>query len=112
MSPFIPTISRLLDRGRQRLVSLARKCNVDLRQSYSRLGPRTLNRASSYAHARQFKRARKSTKKLKTYLGRGYRDVLRKMLHDPDLHAEFHEECHPRVGDRQKTSGDKECMRK
>lgn len=29
---------------------------------------------------------------MKTYLGRVYRDILRKILDDPDLHAEFHEE--------------------
>ena len=87
-----PTDGRLLNRCRERLVRLARKLDVNLRQSYARLGPRELKKASSYAHARQFRRARKSTKKLKTYLGRVYRDVLRKVLPDPDLHAEFHEE--------------------
>lgn len=87
-----PTDGRLLDRCRQRLVKLAHTFNIPLRQSYARLGPRTLKKGSSYAHARQFKRAKKATKKLKTYLGRVYRDVLRKILHDPDLHAEFHEE--------------------
>ena len=87
-----PTDGRLLNRCRERLVRLAQKMDIPLRQSYARLGPRALKKSSSYAHARQFRRARKTTKKLKTYLGRVYRDVLRKVLPDPDLHAEFHEE--------------------
>ena len=87
-----PTDSRSYNRCRERLVSLAQKYGIKLRQSYSRLGPRALRKASSYAHARQFKRAKKEIRSLKTYLGRVYRDILRKILHDPDLHAEFHEE--------------------
>ena len=87
-----PTDSRSYNRCRERLVRLARKHGINLRQSYARLGPRALRKASSYAHARQFKRAKKEIRTLKTYLGRVYRDILRKILHDPDLHAEFHEE--------------------
>lgn len=87
-----PTDSRLYDRCRERLVSLARKFDVDLRQSYVRLGKKALRKAGSYAHARQFKRAKRQIRTLKTYLGRVYRDILRKVLPDPDLHAEFHEE--------------------
>lgn len=87
-----PTDSRSYNRCRERLVRLAQKSGIKLRQSYARLGPRALRKASSYAHARQFKRAKKEVRRLKTYLGRVYRDILRKVLPDPDLHAEFHEE--------------------
>lgn len=87
-----PTDSRSYNRCRERLVRLAQKSGIPLRQSYARLGPRALRKASSYAHARQFKRAKKEVRRLKTYLGRVYRDILRKVLSDPDLHAAFHEE--------------------
>jgi IS5 family transposase len=87
-----PTDSRSYNRCRERLVCLAAKHGIELRQSYARLGPRALRKAGSYAHARQFKRAKKEIRKLKTYLGRVYRDILRNILDDPDLHAEFHEE--------------------
>lgn len=87
-----PTDSRSYNRCRERLVRLAKKHGIDLRQSYARLGPKALRKAASYAHARQFKRAKREIRRLKTYLGRVYRDVLRKILHDPDLHGEFHEE--------------------
>lgn len=87
-----PTDSRSYNRCRERLVRLAKKFGIPLRQSYFRLGPRALRKASSYAHARQFKRAKKEVRRLKVYLGRVYRNILRNILHDPDLHAEFHEE--------------------
>jgi IS5 family transposase len=87
-----PTDSRSYNRCRERLVRLAQKYGIKLRQSYARLGPKALRKASSYAHARQFKRAKKEVRTLKIYLGRVYRDILRNILPDPDLHAEFHEE--------------------
>ena len=74
-----PTDSRLYDRMRERLVKSAMTENIDLRQSYERVGKKTLRRQQSYAHARQFKRAAKETKKLKTILGRVVRDIERKM---------------------------------
>ena len=87
-----PTDSRSYNRCRERLVRLAQKFSIPLRQSYSRLGPKALRQAASYAHARQFKRAKKEIRRLKTYLGRVYRDILRNILGYPDLHGEFHEE--------------------
>jgi len=104
-----PTDSRSYNRCRERLVSLARKYNIPLRQSYARLGPRALRKAGTYAHARQFKRSKKEIRTLKTYLGRVYRDILRKILDDPDLHAEFHEELEltERMLDQQKRSKNK-----
>ena len=104
-----PTDSRSYNRCRERLVRLADKHGIKLRQSYARLGPRALRKASSYAHARQFKRAKKEIRRLKTYLGRVYRDVLRNVLDDPDLHAEFHEELEltERMLDQQKEDKNK-----
>ena len=87
-----PTDSRSYNRCRERLVSLAHKFDVPLRQSYARLGPKALKKAGAYIHARQIKRAQRQIRTLKTYLGRVYRDILRKILPDPDLHGEFHEE--------------------
>jgi len=87
-----PTDNRSYNRSRERLVAMAKKCGIKLRQTYVRLGPRALRKAGAYSHARQFKRAKKQTRILKTYLGRVYRDVLRKILSDPELHDEFSDE--------------------
>jgi transposase, IS5 family len=77
-----PTDARLYDRMRQRLVAAAREEGVALRQSYVRVGKSLLARQSRYAHAKQWGRARRCTRKLRTILGRVIRDIERK-LPDP-----------------------------
>ena len=73
-----PTDARLYHKARVLLVKAAKKRGIPLRQSYLRLGKRALIMSGRYAHARQTKRARREQKKLKTYLGRVYRDILRR----------------------------------
>jgi IS5 family transposase len=73
-----PTDSRLYHKMRERLVKEARVRGIPLRQSYVRLSKKALARQSRYSHAKQFKRARKETRKLRTYLGRVTRDIRRK----------------------------------
>jgi transposase, IS5 family len=43
---------------------------VPLRQSYARVGKLALIKQQRYAHAKQFERANKCLRRLKTYLGR------------------------------------------
>lgn len=73
-----PTDSRLDDRARERLVKAARKEGIPLRQTYSRVGKRLLHEQSRDAHARQYKRAQRCQKKLRTLLGRVIRDIEKK----------------------------------
>ncbi len=73
-----PTDAKLLNRSRERLVRLAKKQGIVLRQSYQRKGPQAVLKAGRYAHARQMKRMAKEVKRLKTYLGRVIRDIERK----------------------------------
>jgi IS5 family transposase len=73
-----PTDARLINRARERLVRQAQKLGVALRQSYRRVGKFALIKHQRYAHAKQFKRANRSLRKLKTYLGRVIRDIRRK----------------------------------
>jgi len=73
-----PTDAKLLNRAREKLVRLTQKLGVELRQSYRRVGKLALIKHQRYAHAKQFKRANKSLRKLKTYLGRVIRDIKRK----------------------------------
>jgi IS5 family transposase len=49
-----------------------------LRQKYTFISKKALRRVAKYAHARQMKRKKRKTKGLKCYLGRVYRDALRK----------------------------------
>ncbi len=74
-----PTDAKLLNRAREWLVRLAKKHGVRLRQSYARVGKLALIKQQRYAHAKQFKRANKCLRTLKTYLGRVIRDIGRKI---------------------------------
>src|SRR5262249_25886502 len=63
----------------ERLVRLAKKLGVSLRQSYARVGKLALIKHQRYAHAHQLKRAKRSLRKLKTYLGRVIRHIERRI---------------------------------
>ena len=84
-----PTDARLINRARERLVRQARQCGVRLRQSYVRVGKLALIKHQRYAHAKQFKRANRSLRKLKTCLGRVIRDIRRKTSGHDDLREAF-----------------------
>jgi IS5 family transposase len=72
-----PTDARLYQRMRERLVKTARVEGLTIKQSYEHVGRRLLMQSSRYAHARQMKRARACTRKLKTQLGRIIREIER-----------------------------------
>jgi transposase, IS5 family len=74
-----PTDAKLMNRAREILVRLAKRCGVELRQSYARVGKLALIKHQHYAHAHQFKRANKALRKLRTYLGRVIRDIGRRI---------------------------------
>src|SRR5918992_131249 len=73
----------------QALVRQAKKCGLALRQAHTRLAKRAAVRVGRYAHARQMRRMRRELKRLKTYLGRVYRDVARKVAADEGLALRF-----------------------
>jgi IS5 family transposase len=78
-----PTDARLYDRARQRLVDFAKERGIKLRQNYNRKSKQMLYWQSRYSHARQMKRAKACTRKLRNYLGRVLRDIERNCS-DPD----------------------------
>jgi IS5 family transposase len=73
-----PTDAKLYYKMLEVLVEHANKREIALRQSYKFVSKKALTKQANYAHAKQMKRARKMTKKLKTYLGRVYRDIIKK----------------------------------
>jgi IS5 family transposase len=74
-----PTDSKLYNKARERLVKLAAKNGIELRQNYNLIAKTLLRKISGYLHAKQMKRARKAIKHLKTIVGRVVRDVERKI---------------------------------
>jgi len=84
-----PTDAKLVNRARERLVRLAQELGVELRQSYRRVGKLALIKHQRYAYAKQFKRANRSLRKLKTYLGRVIRDIARRIAGSDRLQEDF-----------------------
>ena len=84
-----PTDAKLTHRARERLVNLARKHAIGLRQSYARVGKIALIKHQRYAHAKQFKRANRQLKRLRTMLGAVTRDITRKLAGRPELTYAF-----------------------
>src|ERR1700686_2433114 len=84
-----PTDAKLLNRAREKLVRLAQRHGGGLRQSYARVGKFALIQHQRYAHAKQFKRANRTLKKLRTYLGRVIRDIGRKIEGNGGLEGTF-----------------------
>jgi len=74
-----PTDARLTHRAIEKLVDLAKREGVKLRQSYLRLAKRAAIMVGRYTHAHQFKRARRELKFLRTRLGRIIRDIRRQI---------------------------------
>ena len=72
-----------------KLVDLAKREGVELRQSYLRLAKRAAIMVGRYTHAHQFKRARRELKFLRTRLGRIIRDIRRQIDGDPALEDRF-----------------------
>jgi transposase, IS5 family len=72
-----PTDARLYDRARERLVKEARKSGLTIKQSYERVGRRLVMMSGRYAHARQMRRSKACTRKLRTNLGRVIREIER-----------------------------------
>ena len=71
------------------LVRRAKGHGVSMKQTYERSGKTLLRRHGGYVHAKQMKRAKRVKSKLKTSLGRLYRDILRnatpELLMDEDF---------------------------
>ena len=84
-----PTDARLCHRALEKLVDLARRYGLRLRQSYRRVGKRAAIMVGRYSHAHQFKRARRELKFLRTRLGRVIRDIRRKIADKPMLQERF-----------------------
>ena len=86
-----PTDAKLYSAMRRQLVDLAKEHGVALRQSYRRKGRQALIMVGRYGRARQGKRRARETRKLKTYLGRVTRDIVRKIASNDALKTAFAE---------------------
>ena len=74
-----PTDARLYRKIHAAMLRIAEQEGLSLRQSYRKLMARAFQKHGGHAKARQFKRARKVLRSLKTMAGRVMRDVERKL---------------------------------
>ena len=72
-----PTDAKLLNRARERLVRLAKKLGLSLRQSYRRVGKLALIKHQRYAHALSSSVPTAAYASSRTYLGRIVRSIER-----------------------------------
>ena len=79
-----PTDSRLLEVARYQVVKEAKSNGIALKQTYVREAKDLRRKAVGYAHAKQFKRLRKTVKRQKTILGILLREIERKLENAPD----------------------------
>src|SRR6185437_641122 len=71
------------------LVKLSRAIDWRFLEAQSPGREARVDQALRYAHAHQFKRANRSLRRLKTYLGRVIRDIGRRIDGDPELEEIF-----------------------
>jgi IS5 family transposase len=74
-----PTDSRLLEIARHKLVGVAKRLGLKLKQTFANEGKELRRRAGGYAHAKQFRRLKKVLRRQRTILGIVIREIRRKL---------------------------------
>jgi len=74
-----PVDSRLLEIARHKVVSADRRAGLVLKQTFAKEGKALRRKAGGYAHAKQFRRLKRTVKRQRTILGVVMREVQRKL---------------------------------
>jgi len=74
-----PVDSRLLEIARGKVVQAAQQAGLALKQTFAKEGKALRRKAGGYAHAKQFKRLRRTVKRQRTILGVVMREIQRKL---------------------------------
>lgn len=74
-----PVDSRLLEIARAKVAQAAKFAGIALKQTFAKEGRELRRKAGGYAHAKQFKRLRRTVKRQRTILGIVLREVKRKL---------------------------------
>ena len=88
-APQHPTDSKLLQRGIEILARLARRNGVRLRQSFSRVAKKARREAAKLIHSGRPRQAERQVRRLRTWLGRLFRDIRRKIAGNAAAEAAF-----------------------
>jgi transposase, IS5 family len=74
-----PVDSRLLEIARHKVVGAAQRAGLVLKQTFAKEGKELRRKAGGYAHAKQFRRLKRTVKRQRTILGVVMREVQRKL---------------------------------
>ena len=74
-----PVDSRLLEVARHKVTGSAKRCGISLKQTFAKEGKELRRKAGGYAHAKQFRRLKRTVKRQRTILGIVMREVQRKL---------------------------------
>lgn len=74
-----PTDSRLLEVARHRLVKAAKAVGIELKQTFVKEGKILRRKAGGYAHAKQYRRLKKTVRRQRTIAAKLVREIERKM---------------------------------
>jgi transposase, IS5 family len=74
-----PVDSRLLEIARAKIVQAAKLTGIVLKQTFVKEGKELRRKAGGYAHAKQFRRLRRTVKRQRTILGIVLREIQRKL---------------------------------
>jgi transposase, IS5 family len=74
-----PVDSRLLEMARAKVVQAAKFAGITLKQTFVKEGKELRRKAGGYAHAKQFRRLRRTVKRQRTILGIVLREIQRKL---------------------------------
>jgi IS5 family transposase len=84
-----PTDRKTLFRVLIELVRKSKSLGVVLRQSYVRVAKKALRMSAVYASRRKFKLSKRCERKIRNYVGRVKRDIIRKIKDDKDKQEAF-----------------------
>ena len=74
-----PVDSRLLEIARGKVVQAAKQAGIALKQTFVKEGKELRRKAGGYAHAKQFRRLKRTIKRQRTILGIVLREIKRKL---------------------------------
>jgi IS5 family transposase len=74
-----PVDSRLLEIARHKVANSAKRAGIALKQTFAKEGKKLRRKAGGYAHAKQFRRLKRTVKRQRTILGVVMREVQRKL---------------------------------
>ncbi len=109
-----PTDSRLLEIARHKVASAAKRCGIALKQTFAKEGKELRRKAGGYAHAKQFRRLRRTVKRQRTILGALMRNAqrgLQSILQASSQAIATHEPTALAIADLQKWLGRAERIR-